>query len=155
TALARDHAADRPAFERKYRYRVLTVTGRLSGKASAALLVLEGDETDRPLKVHCHFGTLGLRDADAAAVYTLRGLYTGPRGAGATRLDTGERSGRKKKGVPRLRAASSPHARGRTLIYDAVISPPQSKTRLPLVVRQVRTEKDRGVTEAVVTHRAT
>src|SRR5262249_29990807 len=70
------------------------------------------------------------------------------------RLDDCELISPRKKEVERLTADYLPHFPGRVLVYDMVTFPPYSRTRSPLLVRQVFREQAGGKTEGLTRHRA-
>jgi hypothetical protein len=150
--LAREVAGDGEALGKKYRYKVLTVSGRVLRKVPPQGVILESDNTDQLLNVSCGFTKHAFKDLEEGPQLCVRGLCTGMQGPRTLRLDdcesfdpTGKADRR------RLTADYLPHKPGRTLTYD-VAKLRSTAGAESVVVRQVFFERDNGLTETMVTH---
>jgi hypothetical protein len=150
--LAREFTGDGKALEKKYRYKLLTVSGRVRKKVFPQGLVLESENTDQTLQVSCWFGKHAFTTLDEPKELTVRGLCTGLQDAHTLRLDDCEPlDPAGKADRRRLTADFLPHKPGRVLTFDLAQARSAGRGELN-VVRQVFYDRDNGLTETVVTH---
>jgi hypothetical protein len=154
--LAQEFAANRQAFEKKYRGRILTVVGKPFTPPRAGHLTLESGDTDLWFRVECvftkhAFGKLSVRESD----YRVRGLYAGQppeRQGQVLRLDNCELDEKFRRG-PELTADFLPHAPGRSFIVDvAMFDVLVGRKNGNSVRREVHIQERDGATEFAVTH---
>jgi hypothetical protein len=148
TGLARELAADKDVVHRKYRNKIITVIGKPL-KRKDGVLVLQSEDTDKSLKVHCVFTPRAFKDLEANTEYTIQGWCDGVLSKGTLWLHncvsadpTGTRDDR------RLTERFLPHKQGRSLTYDVSGFTPGGM----LVTRQVHDEGLAGRTEIRTTH---
>jgi hypothetical protein len=130
-----EYRAGREAMEARYRYRILTVTGRLMARQDRAV-VLESKDTDQPLKVECRFDRHAFALVDIAGPEpVLRGLCTRVAG-GLLRLDNAEvvLPPGAKRDLRQVTADFLPHPVGRVLVYD-IVDFPLKGNKTPTVKR--------------------
>jgi hypothetical protein len=153
--LGNEWTADPKAMEKKYRNRVLTVSGRLVQKEPAqSALVLASGETDQPLRLRCLFDRDSFGDLGAGPEFRVRGRFTGLAGGSVLRLDSCRPADAAPRDLHRLTADFLPHRPGRQLIYDLAEFPVPGKKEGP-VRRVVFLEQEDGKSETVITHAGT
>jgi hypothetical protein len=154
TAIAKDLAADARALDKKYRNRVLTLSGKLAGRGPN-VLVLESGDTDQTLKVRCLFARHHFLDLADAPHFRIRGLCTGMLDPHTIRLDNCETIDPTGTRDPhRLTVDYLPHTPGKSLIYDFAAWPANGKG-VPTVARQVFFQQEGGVTKTETIYQGT
>lgn len=154
--LAQEHAANRQAFEKKYRGRVLTVIGKPLTAPRGGQLTLESGDTDLWFRVDCMFSKhafdkLPLRQSE----YRVRGLYavqpTEQQGQ-TIRLENCALDEKFRRG-PELTADFLPHKPGRSFTVDvALFGVLVGKKIGTSVRREIHVQGANGATEAIPTH---
>jgi hypothetical protein len=153
--LNQEWAADPKALEKKYRNKVLTVSGRVLEKTpSQSVLVLVSGDTAHPLKVRCLFDRGAFEDLGAGPELRVRGRFTGVLPGSVLRLDSCRPADATPRDHGRLTADYLPHRPGRQLTYDVAEYPVPGKKEGP-VKRAVFLQQEGGRIEAVITHSGT
>jgi hypothetical protein len=156
--LNKDVAADAQAADKKYRNKVVTVSGKLLSRANDGTLVLISGNTDEPLKVSCRFTAQVFAELKDRKDYAIRGRWTGvekaqgAQRAQTVRLESCESADPSAVRDPRrITPDYLPHRDGRELTYDVADYPIPGKKDGP-VERLVMFQRADGVTETVITH---
>src|SRR5262249_10570785 len=127
--LAREHALDDKALMKKYRNKVLTITGKINSKLPPNDLFLESGNTDQLLTVQCRLHRHHFDDLDAGPDFRIRGLCTGMTNTKTLRLDSCEPIDTVRNKDPRtITAEYLPHKPGRTQTYDVATYPALDNT---------------------------
>jgi hypothetical protein len=153
--LHQEWAADPKALEKKYRNKVLTVSGQVSQKdpRQSALVLMSGD-TAQPLRLRCLFDRESFADLGAGPEVRVRGRFTGLVGGSVMRLDSCRLADPAPRDAHRITADYLPHRPGQQLTYDLAEFPVPGKKDGP-VKRVVLLQQDGGKIEAVITHTGT
>jgi len=151
--LEKEFLKDSKALDKNYKDKMLIVTGRLQGKSPSGSLILETGETSQALQVKCFFSRHNFAEiTDRPDAYCIRGLCTGMINAQTLRLDNCEYYNPNTiKDPRRLTAQYLPYKPGENLTYDLALFAGGEK-REPIVMRQVFQQRDKGITESLITH---
>lgn len=150
--LAQEVPADGKAFDKKYRNRILRVTGKRQ-QLAGNMLMLESGDTDLAFRVECRFGTTALEmlRQRRESVYRIRGLYTIASDGKTLRLDNCQLDVPRPKSLV-LTADYLPHRSGRSFALDIASFGVLVNRRFSDVVRrEVHVQGKDGLTEILVT----
>jgi tRNA_anti-like len=152
--LEKEFETDPGSLQRKYANKVLTVTGRSTGKKPPTLGLVSGN-TDGALKIYCVFARHQFARLDDRADYCIRGLFTNMPVKGTLRLDNCELyDPRASNDRRRATVEYFPYTPGKSWVYDSVTLP-ASGTGQAVVTRHVVFERSDGWVETLITHTGT
>jgi hypothetical protein len=152
--LHQEWAADPKGLEKKYRNKVLVVTGQLLQKEPRLALVLASGDTAHPLRLRCLFDRESFEDLGDGPEFRVRGRFTAMVGGSMMRLDSCRSADAVPRDARRVTADYLPHRPGQQLTYDVAEFPVPGKKEGP-VKRVVLLQQEGGKTEAVITHAGT
>jgi hypothetical protein len=143
------------ALEKKYRNKIIILSGVAPTLLPSRLLHLQSGNTDNTLEVYCAFTRHNLSSMGEGPNFVVQGLCTGLQAGRKTlRLENCEPFDPAAKDPRRLTADYLPHRPGQSLNYDVVVFSRQG-TRAPTISRQVFYLKEGGVVEAMTTYKGT
>ncbi|HZV05949.1 MAG TPA: hypothetical protein VE999_12795 [Gemmataceae bacterium] len=152
--LAKEHTADPKAFEKKYRRRILHVTGKLAPKKGDRIVYLSSGDTDLAFQVECRFSRAEyefLRQRHEPD-YRIRGLFTVMTDPNTLRLDNCQLDLPRSLG-PVVTQDFLPHKPGNSFTIDvAAYGVPVNNRPSNVVHREVHVQGKDGYTEITTTH---
>jgi len=153
--LGKEWAADPGALEKKYRNKIVTVSGKLLLQERSELVLVSG-ATDQPLQVRCFFDRdsyESYKGVKVGAEVRARGRCTGLAGQ-VLRLDSCRDPDAVARDPRRVTVDYLPHRPYRQLTYDIAAYPTPNKKEGP-VKRVVYVQGENGKTESLITHSGT
>lgn len=152
--LAKEYSTDPKAFEKKYRFRILRIAGKVLPQRGERVVYLGSGDTDLGFRVECHFtqSEFEFLRQRREAEYRIRGLHTVMSDDHTLRLDNCQLDVPRRKGLV-VTPDFLPHKPGNSFTIDVADYGVLVNNKLTDVVRrEVHVQGKGGLTEVGVTH---